>query len=466
MTDGKITKNTFTDAMGAIGDRYLLEAMDMPAGRRKPRRVWIWAAALIGMALCLAGFRMLSYLFAPGYGFLPENRVVLYGTTEPVILGDTTIDTVLLSYDASLIGTVDEYGNTQTGCTMQIWLYRAEEETDPLFPDGNTPEWMDARLSIAGTEYKPTSGSWATAGYTCLLYRNIPFAEEITLTDNHLTSVKIPLTELDTADTPATARYEKIRFVALPVSRNLSILQVTDPLSDAILSDAEYANGAVFGKTQFSDGTMGILQGNALLGKIPGNTLSTGNYGVYAGAESYLPADGETTIAALMPERITYHFGFLFLNTDGVRALPTFSFPLMAVGESMNCDFVAYQTKGLTVRITQITRTGTTQFDYTYDVSCQYAYCRDFSVDMCERSIGAADFQFPTGYRVTSDTYPRYFAAETIDGAEVLAAYTGLGEGDYVILREGDTITTGITDLRYTATREDGTALAIVEMGE
>ena len=209
------------------------------------------------------------------------------------MLGDTTIDTVLLSYDASLTGTVDEYGNTQTGCSMQIWLYRAEEETDPLFPDGSMPEWMDARLSIAGTEYKPTGGSWASVGYTCLLYRNIPFTGEITLTDNHLTSVKIPLTKLDTATTPATAQYEKLRFSALPVSRNLSILQVTDPLSDAILSDAEYANGAISGKTQFSDGTMGFLQGNALLGKIPGNTLSAGNYGVYAGAESYLPADKE-----------------------------------------------------------------------------------------------------------------------------------------------------------------------------
>ena len=465
MTNEKFAKNIFTDAVGAIDDRYLLEALDIPAKRRKPHRLWV-LAALVGLAACLVGFRMLSYLFAPGYGFLPENSVVLYGTTGPVMLGDTTIDTVLLSYDASLTGTVDEYGNTQTGCSMQIWLYRAEEETDPLYIDGTMPEWMDARLSIAGTEYKPTGGSWASVGYTCLLYRNIPFTGEITLTDNHLTSVKIPLTKLDTATTPATAQYEKLRFSALPVSRNLSILQVTDPLSDAILNDAEYANGAISGKTQFSDGAIGILQGNALLGKIPGNTLSAGNYGVYAGAESYLPADTKASLTTLMPERIAYHFGFLYLNKDSVRALPTFSFPLMAVGESMDCDFVAYQTKGLTVRITQITRTDTAQFDYTYDISCQYAYCRDFSVDMRERSIGAADFQYPTGYRVTSETYPRFFAAETIDGAEVLVAYTGLGEGDYVILREGDMITTGITDLRYTVACEDGAALAVIKKEE
>lgn len=85
---------------------------------------------------------------------------------------------------------------------------------------------------------------------------------------------------------------------------------------------------------------------------------------------------------------------------------------------------------------------------------------------MRERSIGAADFQYPTGYRVTSETYPRFFAAETIDGAEVLVAYTGLGDGDYVILREGDMITTGITDLRYTVACEDGAALAVIKKEE
>ena len=62
MTNEKFAKNIFTDAVGAIDDRYLLEALDIPAKRRKPHRLWV-LAALVGLAACLVGFRMLSYLF-------------------------------------------------------------------------------------------------------------------------------------------------------------------------------------------------------------------------------------------------------------------------------------------------------------------------------------------------------------------------------------------------------------------
>lgn len=451
------------DAMGMIGEDLLEEAVkgEKQMAKRYGKRVWILAAAGI-LLLSLLGWAAKEWIFAPGFGIIPtytDMGVTVYATEERVQIGQYTLE--------GAVFTENEAEPAEN--KLMFWLYCDDSEQLQYYPDiwvnGEPYAFLHFRMTqnsnlCSYTYIKKTvpDYDWENGGEPIPM-ETIPYSGDGTVVTIQPVKNTSPFEKAEPDAEPVevslyTAEGGEIRQIRLTGEKYVSFLPLTDNVVMANLHDPEPLTCAeeawdmsVRGEytIRYADGTESALGGYFSMDDTdPGRVT-----GIVS--DRY-----DAPVSSVVLHSVSVNMDCMLRVAEEISPF-TYTFPLMATGETLPVEERMWSGMGLELWLTAVTRTeyglqGTTEL-------------RNLTGDpLITGGSGSCMFYAGEGIERNGYVSDEHALLQRICVAENWDIYAGRilkpGGASYALtMEEGDPVILALQEVTITYAHADGTPL-------
>ena len=424
-------------AVALLPDEMIEEAAVYTSKGPGYRRLWLIAALAALLLLgCVAG----TWLFAPGQGIVParaDTGVTVFASEERCGIGDFVLEAAFFSRNT----------DNPAEDRLMFWWYCAEQEKLQYWPE----VWVNGRL-FQFSSYRMTVNS----NLCCYTYMPAGNASaDVTQEPEEGVTLRIRPETGEAEDSGSLSPAGEAAEIHLQAAESGDITRIR-------LDGEKYVSFLPLTDTVF----MGSFHDPAPITyqNVPAEMRVSGNFtlrfadGTESELSGWLSMDGmQTRTTGVVSDRYDQPLESAVLHSLDIalvyyqpdtEAAPSFSFPLMAVGEAVSCDIPVWSEGGLEIRLVSVYR--------DEQGLHSAAVLRNMSGDSMITE-GSAQFAF-----YTADDDSGACSVSPEDTGEIVTGtrYRPDGTKTYDrILTEGTEIHMRLAEVRYTYAHADGTAL-------
>lgn len=436
-------------AVACLPDALVAEALTYsPGSRRILRKLFVVVA--VAAALLLLGCIAHTWLFAPGRGVIPahmDTGVTVYATEERIRIGDYVLEAAVFTEDRT-----DPANNR-----LMFWWYHADQKALEVWPrirvNGELYAFiyyrMTANSNLCCYTYTPQirepvgpmqDGDKDVTLWIELMAGETPYSM---FADGEM--AQIQLTEAETNRITRIPLGGETYISFLPLTGNVFVgtfHHPSPPTPDAHWNTYLRGNFTL----QYADGTESTLKGMLTMDGVQSND------GGIVSDRYDCPLERAVLDSMTMTMSHT-------VRVAAEEPEPVYTFPLMAVGETISCDVPVWQQDGLEIRLTSV---------YRDETGLRYTTEMTGSEDPLLTEADAS-FSFKPAYPDSGENPENHWlitCASHPDGTgEIVTDLRHNSDGSVTyasVMQEGERIHMRLTGVKLTYANPDGTPLGEV----